>query len=94
MDTKESPLNRRDDEKPESSEKCEAQEPKRTTIEVPFTDKIVQDIKEFCYADDRTLRIHGSRGVHGVHRETSRISAAASSRCGGKREEEVTPSRM
>ncbi len=53
MDTKESPLNRRDDEEPESSENAKPKKPKRTTIGVQFTDKIVQDMKEFCYADDR-----------------------------------------
>jgi hypothetical protein len=53
MDTKESPLNRRDDEEPESSENAKPKKPKRTTIGVQFTNEIIDGMKEFCYYDDR-----------------------------------------
>lgn len=59
MDAKEfdeSPLNRRDDEEPESSESTDTtkpKKPKRITIGVQFTPEIVRDMKEFCYEDDR-----------------------------------------
>lgn len=51
-----SPLNRRDDEEPESSESTDItkpKKPKRTTIGVQFTNEIINGLKEFCYADDR-----------------------------------------